>query len=88
MIQLETIGTNKEAIINKFWTQTKRLKFTADTLFKVFTTEEGGLVSKEKFCNDCIKQGFTLENHELTILFELICWAGIDPDMPTKQGFT
>lgn len=57
-------------------------------MFKVYNTDDSGLIGKEKFINDCIKEGFTLENHELTILFELLCWAGIEDDMPTKQGFT
>jgi len=54
------------------------LKFTVDTLFKVFNVDETGIIGKEKFINDTIKEGFTLENHELTILFEILCWAGID----------
>jgi hypothetical protein len=39
---------------------------------------------KERFINDCIKAGFLLENHELTILFEILCRSGLDEDMPTK----
>lgn len=58
LIKLETIGSNKEILINKFRNQFKRLKYTIDSLFKIYCDDEQGLVMKDWFINDCFKAGF------------------------------